>query len=113
MKTIGVQIAPSSKTVLLFPFSKQCLLLKVVIKLPMATLNVIVINSLLTKECVAFSNVSVFGVHLKTDRFQNARCQIYAFSLAFSKSSVFTAEQCECTFLTRSFTRFNMNTEQC
>ena len=35
----------------------------IVIKAPMATLNAIVINSLLTKECVAFSNVSVFGVH--------------------------------------------------
>ena len=37
----------------------------------MATVNAIVINSLLTKECAVFSNVSFFGVHLKTDRFQN------------------------------------------
>ena len=35
----------------------------------MATLNAIVINSLLTKECAAFSNVSVFGVHTENGSF--------------------------------------------
>ena len=29
-------------------------------------------NGLWTKECAAFSNVSVFGVHIEIDRFQNA-----------------------------------------
>ena len=39
----------------------------------MVTLNAIVINSLLKKECAAFSNVSVFGVFtLKTGHFQSA-----------------------------------------
>ena len=41
-------------------------------KAPIATLNTIVINSRLTKECAAFSNVSVFGVQTETDHFQNA-----------------------------------------
>ena len=38
----------------------------------MATLNAIVIKSLLTKECAAFSDVSVLAFILKTDRIQNA-----------------------------------------
>ena len=59
IKTIGVHNAPV-ELVLLFPFSKQCLLSIVVIKAPMATLNAIVINSLLTKEYAAFSNFSVY-----------------------------------------------------
>ena len=59
----------SRKAVLLFPFSKQCLLLIIVIKTPMATLNAIVISSLLTKEYAAFSNVSVFGVHTENGSF--------------------------------------------
>ena len=46
------------------------------------SLNAIVINSQLTKECDAFSNVSVFGFTLKTDRFQNA---------PFSNLCVFTS----------------------
>ena len=57
MKTIGIHIAPAK------------LLLIVVIKAPMATLNAIVINSLLTKECAAFSNFSVFGVHTENKSF--------------------------------------------
>ena len=75
---------------LLIPSSKQFLLLIAVNKAPIATLNGIVIESLLTKECAAFSNVSVFGVHTENGSF----FQIHAFSLAFSKSPVFTAEQC-------------------
>ena len=54
------------------PFFKTmpfCLLLIAVIKVPMATLNTIVINSILTKECGAFSNVSVFGVHTENGSF--------------------------------------------
>ena len=35
----------------------------------MATLNAIVVNSKLTKECAAFSNVSVFGVHTENGSF--------------------------------------------
>ena len=82
-KTIG---APdrrshcSSKTILLIPFSKQSLLLISIKKVPMVTLNVIVINSLLAKECEPFLDVSAFGFTLKTDRFQNA---------PFSNSCVF------------------------
>ena len=63
-----------SQTVLLIPFSRQSLLLIVFKEAGIATLNTIVINSILTKECESFGNVSVFGVRtftLKTDRFQN------------------------------------------
>ena len=88
---------------LLIPFSKQSLLLIAVNKAPIATLNGIVIESLLTKECAAFSDVSVFGVRTENGSF----FQIYAFSLAFSKSPVFTAEQCERKAKRRSFTPFS------
>ena len=67
MKTIGVHI--SSKTVLIIPFSKQSLLLIAVKKAPIVTLNAIVINSQVRKECEAFSNVSVFGVHTESGSF--------------------------------------------
>ena len=36
---------------------------------PIANLNAIVIKSLLTKECAAFSNVSVFGAHTENGSF--------------------------------------------
>ena len=89
-KTICVHTAPA-KTVLLNPVSKQRLLLMAFKRAPIAALNSIFINSLLAKECEAFSNFPFSGVRTeKTHRFQ-----IYVFSLAFSKSSVFTAEQCE------------------
>ena len=38
----------------------------------MATLNTIVINSPLTKECAAFQMSPFLAFTLKTDRFQNA-----------------------------------------
>ena len=44
-------------------------LLGAVKKAPITSLNAIVINSLLTKECEAFSNVSVFGVHTENGSF--------------------------------------------
>ena len=62
------------------------------------SLNAIVINSLLKKECEAFSNVPFLALTLKTDR-----VQVYALSLAFSMSSVFTAEQCERKAKTEKF----------
>ena len=49
--------------------SIQSLLLIAVNKAPIVTLNAIVIKSLLTKECVAFSNVSVFDVHTENGSF--------------------------------------------
>ena len=72
-----VHIAPFSnryamkmiETVLLIPFSKQSPLLIAVNKAPIATLNVIVIKSLLTKGCAAFSNVSDFSVHTENGSF--------------------------------------------
>ena len=54
---------------LLIPFSKQTLLLIAINKAPIATFNAIVIKSLLTKECAAFSNVSVLGVHTENGSF--------------------------------------------
>ena len=83
----------SSKTVLSIPSSKQCLLLAAVKKVPIASLN-----SIMPFYSIAFQqrNVKRFQMSLflvftlKTHRFQ-----IYGFSLAFSKSSVFTADQCE------------------
>ena len=74
----------SSKMVLLIPFSKQSLLLVAFNRAPIVTLN---------QE--AFSNVSILAFTLRTDRLQTHRFQIYAFSLAFSKSSVLIAEQRE------------------
>ena len=59
----------SCKTVLLLPFSKQCLLLLAVKKAPNASLNAIVMSSLSAKECEAFSNVSVFGAHTENGSF--------------------------------------------
>ena len=59
----------SSKTVLLILFSKQIRLLIAVNKAPIATLNAIGIKSLLTEECAAFSNVSVFGVRTENGSF--------------------------------------------
>ena len=41
------------------------------------------------------------------------RFQIYAFSLAFSKSSVSIAVQCACKAKQRIFAPFHMKTEQC
>ena len=70
---------PISKTVLLIPFSKQRLLFIAVNKAPIATLNTILIISLLTKECAPFSNVSAFGVHTENG----------SFSKPFSNSCVF------------------------
>ena len=43
-----------------------------------------------TQECEALSNVSIYVVQIEAHRFQ-----LYAFSLAFSKSSVFTAGRYE------------------
>ena len=81
---------------LFIPLPKQSLLLVAVKKAPIANLNVFVINSLLTKDCEAFSRVSVPNVHTHNGSFQNTPFQFYAFSLAFSNSSVLTAtKQCE------------------
>ena len=44
-------------------------LLVAVKKAPIASLNAIVINSLATKECDSFSNVSVFGVQTENGSF--------------------------------------------
>ena len=62
----------SSKTVLLIPFSKQSLLLIAANKAPIANLNVIVINSLLTKDVQRFQMSPFLVFTMKTDRFQNA-----------------------------------------
>ena len=78
MKTLPVHIARfqinTASTLLqqngfVNPFSKQSLLLIGVKTAPIATLNAIVIKSLLAKECEAFSNVSVFGVHTENGSF--------------------------------------------
>ena len=66
MKTMGIHIAIA---VLLIPFLKQSFLLIAVNKAPIATLNAIVIKSILTKECAAFSYVSIFGVHTESGSF--------------------------------------------
>ena len=65
MKTIGVHIAPAYGAV--NPFFKTKPLLGAVKKAPITSLNAIVIISLLTKDCEAFSNVSVFGVHTENE----------------------------------------------
>ena len=68
------------------------------------SLNAIIIKSLLTKECEAFSNVSVFSIHTENGSFSKRTVfQIYAFSSAFLNSSVFTAEQCERKAKTEKF----------
>ena len=67
MKTIGVHVAPAK--LCCYSLFKTMPLLIVVIKAPMVTLNAIVINSLLTKECAAFSEVSAFGVHTENGSF--------------------------------------------
>ena len=85
MKTKGVHIAPA------------ILLLISVKKGPIATLNSIVINSLLAKECEAFSNALVVGIYTENGSFRNA------FPLVFSKSSVFISEQCERRAKTKKF----------
>ena len=54
---------------LLIPFSKQSLLLIAVKKVPIATLNAIVINSLLARACEAFLNVTIFGDHTENGSF--------------------------------------------
>ena len=78
------------------PLFKATPLLAAVKEAPITSLSAIVINSLSKKECEAFSNVSAFGVHTENGSFsQRTVFKFYAFSLAFSKSSVFTAEQCE------------------
>ena len=70
--------------------------IKVMRSAPILTLNAIVINSLLTEEYQAFLSVSVSGVHTENGSFsKRAVFKFYAFSLAFLKSSVFTAAQCE------------------
>ena len=69
MKTIVVHTAPA-KTMWLIPFSKQCLLLAAVEKAPIASLDAIVMNSLSAKECEAFSNISVFGIHTENGSFK-------------------------------------------
>ena len=51
------------------PFFKTMPLLAAVKKAPIASLNAIVMNSLSTKECEAFSNVSIFGVHTENGSF--------------------------------------------
>ena len=43
----------------------------------MATLNAIVINILLTKECAAFSNFSVFGVRTENGSF--SKCTVFKY----------------------------------
>ena len=49
----------------------------------------------INKGMCSVSDVSFFGVHTENGSFSKRSFQIYAFSLAFSKSPVFTAEQCE------------------
>ena len=67
MKTIGVLIAPEYDV--FNPLFKIKPLLVAVKNAPIASMHTIVINSLLTKECEAFSNVSVFGVHTENGLF--------------------------------------------
>ena len=64
-------------------------------KVPIATLNAIVINNLVTKECEAFSNVSVFGVHTENGSF--SKCTVFKFIRFHS------AEQCERKAKTEKF----------
>ena len=72
---------------LLIPFSKQCLLLAAVKKAPIASLNAIVMNRLSTKECEAFSNVSVFGVHTENGSFSKRTVfKFMRFHLRFRKA---------------------------
>ena len=61
-------------------------------------------------KCLRFLRSPLKRIVFKTHRFH-----IYALSLAFSKSSVFTAEQCERKAKTDTFCllRFHMKTEQC
>ena len=61
-----------------------------VIKAPIVTFNATVIKSLLTKDVQRFQMSPFLVFTLKMHRLQ-----IYAFSLSFSKSPVFIAEQCE------------------
>ena len=75
----------SSKTVLLIPFSKQCLLLAAVKKAPIANLNATVINSLSTNEFEAFSNISVFGVHTENRSFSKHTVFKFVFVSVFKK----------------------------
>ena len=112
MKTLPVHIAPFSnkytmKTigvpVSLIPFSKQSLLLIAVKKAPIATLNATVVNSPLTKECEAFSCVSIFGVHTENGSFSRRTFSNLCVSLAFLKSSAFIEEQCERKAKTEKF----------
>ena len=57
------------------------------------TLKATVINRLLTKECEAFSDVSIFDVHIENGSFSNAPSGILCVFISVSKSSVFTAVQ--------------------
>ena len=68
MKTMGAFTLLQQNGVV-NPLSKQSLLFIALLKAPIASLNAIVINSLLTKECEALSNVSVFGVHSENGSF--------------------------------------------
>ena len=70
----------------------------------MGSLNGIVINSLLIKECTVFSDVSGLGVCTESDRFQNAPLShLCIFVRVFLKGSIFTVEQCERKTKQRSF----------
>ena len=51
------------------PVLKTMPLLPAVAKTPIASVNAIVMNCLSAKECAAFSNASVFGVHTENGSF--------------------------------------------
>ena len=86
-----------SKTMLLIPFSKQKPFVNSCQQGANRDLNaIIVIKGLLAKECAAFSNVSIFGLHTENGSFQNAPfSNLSVFISVFEKNPVFTAEQCE------------------
>ena len=83
MKMIGAHIAPA-RACCSPPFQNKSFFASVK-KASVATLNTIVINSILTKQCDAFSNVSVFG--LKMDCFQSTLFSNSCLFIVFSKSS--------------------------
>ena len=53
------------------PLFKTKILLEAVKKVLITSSNAIIINSVLTRECDAFSNVPVFGVHTENGSFSD------------------------------------------
>ena len=83
-------------------------------KAPIATLNAIVINSLLTKEFEAFSNVSVFGVHIVNGSFSKRTVfEFIRFHQRFRKAPFSQRSNVNARQKRKSLLRFNMKTEQC